>query len=56
MIDTMSQPHTKRSLAALAAVGFISLANLSALAAELSGTVQGNRHDIHSAVDQRPSG
>ena len=46
MIDTMNQPHTKRSLAALAAVGFISLANISVLAAELSGTVQGAKQPI----------
>ena len=46
MIDTMNQPHTKRTLTALAAVGFISLANISALAAELSGTVQGAKQPI----------
>jgi hypothetical protein len=46
MIDTMNQPHTKRTLAALAAVGFLSLANIAALAAELSGTVQGAKQPI----------
>ena len=42
LIDTM----TKRTLAALVALGFISLANISALAAELSGTVQGAKLPI----------
>ena len=42
----MNQRRTKRILAALAAVGFISLANISALAAELSGTVQGAKQPI----------
>jgi hypothetical protein len=37
----MKHQHTKQSLTGLVAVGAMSLANISALAAELTGTVQG---------------
>ncbi len=42
----MKQQHTKHGLTALVAVGVMSLANLSALAAELSGAVQAAKQPI----------
>ena len=42
----MKHKVVNHSLTALIAVGFISIANLSALAAELTGTVQGANQPI----------
>ena len=45
-INTMPHQYAKQGLAALVAVGVMSLANISALAAELAGAVQGAKQPI----------
>ena len=46
----MKHSHTRHNLTALVAVGVLSLANISALAAELAGTVQGAIQPIAGSI------
>jgi hypothetical protein len=50
----MKNQYSKLSLTALVAVGFVSLANISALAAELTGTVQGAKQPIAGSTVTHP--